>query len=115
MVPLTRPVLQALNGIEREDGVPWVLPGARDGSRLVCLSHHWRRIRKETALRDVRVHDLRHSFASRALSLGEPSPMSGKMLGHSHIETTARYAHLAHDSIHETAKQIVERIATDIL
>ena len=46
---------------------------------------------------DVRLHDLRHSFASRAL--GESLPMIGKLLGHSKIQTTARYAHLARDSV----------------
>ena len=60
-------------------------------------------------------HDLRHSFASRALALGETLPVIGKLLGHSDIETTARYAHLAQDSIHETAERIAESIAADIL
>ena len=59
-------------------------------------------------------HDLRHSFASRALSLDESLPMIGKLLGHSDIETTARYAHLALDSIHEAAERIADSIAADI-
>ena len=66
-------------------------------------------------LEDVRLHDLRHSFASRALALGETLPVIGKLLGHSDIETTARYAHLAHDSIHEAAERIAGSIAADIL
>ena len=66
-------------------------------------------------LEDVRLHDLRHSFASRALALGETLPVIGKLLGHSDIETTARYAHLAQDSIHETAERIAQSIAADIL
>ena len=69
MVPLTGPVLKVLDGIERAEGVPWVLRGAKAGSRLACLSWHWRRIRKETGLHDVRVHDLRHSCASLPYSL----------------------------------------------
>ena len=62
----------------------------------------------------MRVHDLRHSFASRALALGETLPVIGKLLGHSDIGTTARYAHLAQDSIHETAERIAVTIAADI-
>ena len=64
MVPLTGPVLKVLDGIERIDDVPWVLRGAKAGSRLACLSWHWRRIKRETGLHDVRVHDLRHSCAT---------------------------------------------------
>ena len=63
----------------------------------------------------MRIHELRHSFASRALALGETLLVIGKLLGHSDIETTARYAHLAHDSIHETAERIAGSIAADIL
>ena len=66
-------------------------------------------------LDDVRIHDLRHSFASRALALGESLPMIGKLLGHGKIETTARYAHLARDSVHESAGRIAESITADLL
>ena len=63
----------------------------------------------------MRLHDLRHSYASRALALGESLPMIGKLLGHSKIETTARYAHLARDSVQESAARIADSIAADIL
>ena len=66
-------------------------------------------------LEDVRLHDIRHSYASRALALGESLPMIGKLLGHNHVETTARYAHLARDSVHESAARIAASIAADIL
>ena len=59
--------------------------------------------------------DLGHSFASRAPALGETLPVIGKLLGHSDIEARARYAHLAQDSIHETAERIGDSIAADIL
>ena len=64
---------------------------------------------------EVRLHDLRHSFASRALALGETLPVIGKLLGHTDIETTARYAHLAQDSLHNTAVRIAKSIAADVL
>ena len=65
--------------------------------------------------RELRLRDLRHSFASRALALGESLPMIGKLLGHSRIESTARYAHLARRSVHESAARVAESIAGDIL
>ena len=115
MVPLTGPVLKVLDGIERAEGVPWVLRGAKPDSRLACLSSYWGRIRRETGLHDVRVHDLRHPFASRALLLGETLPVIGKLLGHHDIETTARYAHLAQPSVHQAAERIADSIAIDVL
>ena len=65
--------------------------------------------------RVVRIHNLRHSYASRALALGESLTMIGRLLGHRQIETTARYAHLARDSVHEAAVRVSDSIAADIL
>ena len=66
-------------------------------------------------MRTCEIHDLRHSFASRALALGESLPTIGKLLGHSKIQTTARYAHLARDSVQESAARVAASIGTDIL
>ena len=115
MVPLTRPVLKVLDGIGREDGVPWVLRGAKPSSRLACLSHHWRRIRQETGLQDVRVHDLRHSYASRALALGEGLPAIGRLLGHVRVSTTAKYAHLVRDTEKAAAARTGDSIGVQIV
>ena len=115
MVPLTGPVLKVLDGIEREDGIPWVLRGAKAGSRLACLSYHWRRIKQETGLRDVRVHDLRHSYASRALALGEGLPAIGRLLGHVRVSTTAKYAHLMRDAEKTAAARTGDSIGTQIV
>ena len=79
------------------------------------LNDPWYIVRERAGLGDVRLHDLRHSWASRALALGESLPMIGKLLGHTQIETTARYAHLARDSVHESAVRIADSIAADIL
>ena len=62
-----------------------------------------------------RVHDIRHGFALRALALGEGLPIIGRLLGHRRVETTARYAHLARDSVRESAEKIASSIAADIL
>jgi len=67
------------------------------------LQHPCRRIRARAGLDDVRIHDLRHSYASGALALGEGLPMIGKLLGHTQVQTTARYAHLAEDPVKAAA------------
>ena len=115
MVPLTPTAEAVLDGIPREPGNPWVIAGRAPGTRLASLTAEWYRIRARAGLGDVRIHDLRHSFASRALALGESLPMIGKLLGHNQVETTARYAHLARDSIHESAARIADSLAADIL
>ena len=115
MVPLTGPVLKVLDGIEREDGVSWVLRGGKAGTRLACLSWHWRRIKQETGLHDVRVHDLRHSYASRALALGEGLPVIGRLLGHVRVSTTAKYAHLVRDAEKTAAARTGDSIGAQIV
>ena len=114
-VSLAPEALQALEGISRLTGVPWVIGGKRAGTRMRKLDDAWLRIRATAKLEDVRIHDLRHSYASRALALGESLPMIGRLLGHREIETTARDAHLARESVHEAAARVAENIAEDIL
>ena len=115
MVPLTGPVLKVLDGIERAEGVPWVLRGTKAGSRLACLSWHWRRIKQETRLHDVRIHDLRHSYASRALALGEGLPAIGRLLGHVRVGTAAKYAHLVRDAEKTAPARTSDSIAAQIM
>ena len=115
MVPLTGQALKVLDGIERAEGVPWVFRGAKPGSRLACLSHHWRRIRRETGLHDVRVHDLRHSYASRALALGESLSVIGRLLGHARVGTTAKYSHLVRDAEKAAAARTGDSIGAHIM
>jgi integrase len=64
-----------------------------------------------TGLVDVRIHDLRHSFASGAVALGESLPMIGKLLGHTQVQTTARYAHLVADPVKAAAERVSSNIA----
>ena len=111
VVHLGDPVIAVLRGIQRQDDNPWVIAGRKPGSHLTDLQHPWRRIRARAGLDDVRIHDLRHSFASGGLLVGEGLPMIGKLLGHTQVQTTARYAHLANDPIKSAANRIASRIA----
>ena len=110
-VHLGGPAVAVLRGMERKGGNPWVVAGRRPGARIASLHFPWARIRRRAGLDDVRLHDLRHSFASGGLLVGEGLPMIGKLLGHSHVQTTARYAHLADDPVKAAADRIASRIA----
>ena len=114
-VSLSPGASRVLAAIPRAAGNPWVIVGREPGSRLPHIHYYWYLVRERAKLDDVRIHDLRHSFASRALALGEPLPMIGKLLGHTKIQTTARYAHLAMDSVREAAVKVADSIAADIL
>ncbi len=114
-ISLSPEAARVLAELPRASGNPWVITGRKPGAHLVDLQHPWKLICARAGLEGVRIHDLRHSFASRALALGESLPMIGKLLGHSRIETTARYAHLARDSVQESAARIADSIAADIM
>ena len=78
-----------------------------------CLaSAQERHLELPTGLDNVRIHDLRHSFASGAVALGESLPMIGKLLGHTQVQTTARYAHLAADPVKAAAERVTSNIAS---
>jgi integrase len=111
VVRLNQHAAEVLLGLPRVTGNPHVIVGRRANSRLVNLQKPWRRIRALTALEDVRIHDLRHSFASFAAASRAALPMIGKLLGHDHTQTTARYAHLADDPLHQLNQQVGEDIA----
>jgi hypothetical protein len=89
----------------------FVICGRSPGRHLVNLEKPWRLIRSRAGLDDVRIHDLRHSFAAVAAGQGLSLPMIGKLLGHSQPQTTARYAHLAADPVQEANLRIGEEIA----
>ena len=109
--PAARKVLAA---IPRLPDNPWLITGSKAGRRLANLNAQWVVVRKRAGLEDVRIHDRRHSFASRALALGESLTMIGKLLGHRQVQTTARYAHLARESVKTSAARVAESIAADM-
>lgn len=107
-------VADVLRDIEQVEGNPFVIVGKVTGAHITDLQHPWRRIRKAADLDDVRIHDLRHTFASGGLLEGEGLPMIGKLLGHTQVQTTARYAHLAADPVKQAAGRISGRLAASL-
>lgn len=75
-------------------GVPWLFPGDTPGQPVQEVRRFWAQIQKTCGLEDVRIHDLRHTFASLLVSGGASLEMIGNLLGHSQMQTTLRYAHL---------------------
>ncbi|MFZ5834715.1 MAG: tyrosine-type recombinase/integrase [Pseudomonadota bacterium] len=108
---LSAPALATLAAIPRIEGNPYVIAGNKAGAHLVNLQKAWRRIRTRADLPDVRLHDLRHTFASVGAGGGLSLPMLGKLLGHTQAATTQRYAHLAHDPARAANEAIGQRIA----
>ena len=97
-VPLTPAVERVLARIPRIEGNPWMIAGQEPGCHLKSLEEAWTRLRARAGLDDVRIRDLRHSFASTALAAGESLTAIARLLGHSSVMTTARYAHLTLDA-----------------
>jgi integrase len=94
-VYLGKPAIELLEKAPVIVGNPWVIIGALPGARLTDLQPFWQRVRARAGLEGVRIHDLRHTFASTAVAAGHSLPIIGKLLGHTQVQTTARYAHLA--------------------
>lgn len=110
-VYLSPAALQILEGIKAQPDNPYVIYNSRiDGTHLAPPQKAWRRIRGKAELDDVRLHDLRHSFASIAAASGMSLHMIGALLGHKSTQTTARYAHLIGDPLREATSVISSRI-----
>jgi integrase len=105
-VYLNTAALQVLAGIERADDNPYVIEGSKPGNHLVGLTRTWFRIRRRAGLAEVRLHDLRHTYASIGAGMGLSLPIIGKLLGHTQPVTTQRYAHLAADPMRQAAERI---------
>jgi len=110
-VPLGAPALRALAELPRQEGSPYVLPAERGDGHFVGIQKPWQRVRGAAGLEDLRIHDLRHSFASIAVSGGDSLYLVGKVLGHRQSRTTERYAHLKDDPLRAVANRTSERIA----
>lgn len=113
-VLLGAPALQLLANLPRVEGAskPFVFPGAIDGKPLQDIKKAWQTVRAASGLDGVRIHDLRHTFASVTAGAGGSLPMIGRLLGHTQSQTTNRYAHLASDPLRELADRAAASIST---
>ena len=114
VVPLGTAALALLHEAPRTHGNPFVCAGTAATGRYSNIQAPWRRIRKAAGLEDVRIHDLRHSFASAAAGQGVSLPIIGHLLGHRRPETTARYAHLARPVVQTAADSVADQLSQDL-
>ena len=101
-VPLSEQAMSLLDSLPREG--EYLFPG-RTGTHLTDLKGPWAKVCKMAGLTGVRIHDLRHSFASHLVSSGVSLPIVGKLLGHTQPQTTSRYAHLADNPLRDAANR----------
>ena len=114
-VPLTPAVERVLAGIPRAEDNPWVIAGEKPRDRLRQIDPLWNRLRARAGLEGLRLHDCRHSFASRALAIGESLSAISRLLGHKTVMTTVKYAHLARDTERASAAKVGDSIGSDLM
>ena len=112
IIYINPPTLEILASRRQSPRSEWVLPGAKPGQPLVNLRKPWYRLRAKAGLNDVRIHDLRHNFASVAAGGGLSLPVIGRLLGHTQPATTARYAHLAADPLRQANDRVASHLSS---
>jgi integrase len=107
------PALALLDDVKafRHEGNPYVFPGTKRGAYFTDVARLWNSVRHAASLSDVRLHDLRHGYASVGLQSGLTLPVIGALLGHSDIATTARYTHIADSARKRAADLTSEAVA----
>jgi len=102
-IALSDAALDVLRSLPRDPDIPWLFWNPNTGRPQDSIHHGWDTIRKRAGIPDVRLHDLRHSFASFLVNSGRSLYEVQKLLGHSNAKTTQRYAHLAPGALIEAA------------
>ncbi len=103
---LSSPSRDVLAGLPKTSR--WIFPSRRNGKPVskTATDRFWQRVRSDAGLADVRLHDLRHAYASIAIMQGETVPVVGRLLGHGDSGTTLKYAHLAESALRDAADAV---------
>lgn len=112
-IPFSSEALVLLNTMHDEAESNFLFPTSK-GSCMPDLNRPWRWLKEETGLADIRIHDLRHSFASVLVSNGKTLETIGKLLGHSQYQTTMRYAHLMDDPLRDATNSFSQSASSTI-
>lgn len=113
-VPISPGALDVLRRARLLSTGPYVFPG-KSGEALVEIKKLFKAVRVEAEINDFRIHDIRHSYASFLVSDGASLPVIGKLLGHTQVKTTSRYAHLEDDPLRLATNRLSQAITTDAL
>ena len=103
---LLSPEARAIIERQPREGSPWVFPSPVNPDRARTELDLWKRVRKLAGIEDVRLHDLRHTFASQAAMQGIPLPVVARLLGHAQVQMTLRYAHVSDRDVELAAERI---------
>ena len=112
--PISKVTEQLLRKAPRFEGTGFVYHNPQTLQPYVSFYHAWNTARETAGLSDVRVHDLRHSFASFLVNAGRSLYEVQKILGHAQISTTQRYAHLSQESLLSAANTVSEAVWIEI-
>ncbi len=110
-IPLPREAYEVTMSLPRVHGNPYVILGESDDGHLINLQKPWRRIKAKAGIDDVRMHDLRHTYASVAVMSGIDPFLLKEIMGHKNLQTTLRYAHFADEAVQQAAGSIASRLA----
>ncbi|MDO5483870.1 MAG: site-specific integrase [Desulfovibrionaceae bacterium] len=109
-IPLSDAAVAIIRSLPRVPDCPWLFPGRTPDKPLSDLYVFWKQIRKSLGLGDVRIHDLRHTFASFLVNSGHSLYEVQKLLGHSDPRTTMRYAHLGQAALLAAAQSVSDSL-----
>ena len=109
-VPLSAGAVQILTSVPPINDCPWPFANPKTAKPYVSVFYSWNTARKQAGLKDVRMHDLRHSFASFLVNAGRSLYEVQKLLGHTQIKTTQRYAHLSQESLLSAANVVSDLV-----
>ncbi len=110
LIPLSSAVLNLLEKLPRFEKCPYVVPNPTTRKPFVSVFLSWDNARKKAGLPEVRLHDLRHSYASSLVNAGTSIYVVGRALGHSQIKNTMRYSHLSQETLLDAAEKVAEAL-----
>ncbi|MCP4383578.1 MAG: site-specific integrase [Hyphomicrobiales bacterium] len=110
IIPIGAPACEVLANVDVVEGSEYVFPASRGCGRFQGVERVWRKVRDVAGFPTLRLHDLRHSFASVGLARGDALPIIGAILGHTDVKTTSRCAHLADDPVKRAADEIAKSV-----
>lgn len=105
-INLSEETIEVLRRIPRRADNTHVIVGGRRGEHMKNLYVLWDEVRRRAGLTDIRLHDLRHTYASFAIRSGGSLPLIGKLLGHANTQTTSRYAHIADEQTRRLTRDV---------
>jgi integrase len=114
-VPLSNGAISLLASVPHDEAVPYVFANPDTGKPYSEVFKSWDTARKRAGLPEVRMHDLRHSFASFLVNAGRTLYEVQRILGHTQIKTTQRYAHLSQDTLLDAADAVGNLVGPTVL